>query len=96
MTLALTPCAAPDLLSAGLRNPLGRAKGMSRVVFDEAFSRKMGWMEGRIEFGREGRLVVCRNERGVGIWRVLEEEGGWEKVLEMDLRVSTDAIDEWE
>jgi U3 small nucleolar RNA-associated protein 4 len=87
MSLTLTPCAAPDLLAQSLRNPLGRAKGMSRVVFDETFSRKMGWMEGKVVTGREGRLVVCRGERGVGVWRVLEEEGGWEKVLEMDLRV---------
>jgi len=32
-------------------------------------------------------LVVGRKDRSVGIWRVLEDELGWEKVLEMDLRV---------
>jgi U3 small nucleolar RNA-associated protein 4 len=88
MALTLTPCASPELLSNSLKNPLGKAKGMSRVVFDEAFSRKMGWLEGRIGIGRAGRLVISRTERGIGIWRVLQEEGGWEKVLEMDLRVS--------
>jgi U3 small nucleolar RNA-associated protein 4 len=88
MALTLTPAAPPSLLSENLRNPLGKG-GMSRCVFDEALTRKMGYFPGgKIGVSRSGRLVLGRKERSVGLWRVLEDEQGWEKVLEMDLRVS--------
>lgn len=64
---------------------------MSRCVFDEAFTRKMGYLtggDGRVGVSRGGRFVLGRKERSVGLWRVLGDEAGWEKVLEMDLRVS--------
>lgn len=93
MSLTFTPAAPASLLSGNLRNPLGKAKGMSRTVFEEAYVRKNGFFggggsSGRIAFSAGGRLVVGRKDRGVGIWHVLEDEEGWEKVLEMDLRVS--------
>jgi U3 small nucleolar RNA-associated protein 4 len=88
MSLTFTPAASPSLLSESLRNPLGKG-GMSRCVFDEAFTRKMGYLgDGRIGVSRGGRFVLGRKERSVGLWRVLGDESGWEKVLEMDLRVS--------
>jgi U3 small nucleolar RNA-associated protein 4 len=90
MSLTYTPAAAPSLMSEDLRNPLGKG-GMSRCVFDEAFTRKMGYLtagDGRVGVSRGGRFVLGRKERSVGIWRVLGDEAGWEKVLEMDLRVS--------
>ena len=90
MSLTYTPAAAPSLMSEDLRNPLGKV-GMSRCVFDEAFTRKMGYLtagEGRVGVSRGGRFILGRKERSVGIWRVLGDEAGWEKVLEMDLRVS--------
>jgi U3 small nucleolar RNA-associated protein 4 len=92
MSLTFTPAAPPSLSSEGLRNPLGKG-GMSRCVFDEAFTRKMGYLtggNGRVGVSRGGRLVLGRKERSVGLWRVLGDEQGWEKVLEMDLRVSRD------
>jgi U3 small nucleolar RNA-associated protein 4 len=93
MSLQFTPAAPASMISNSLRNPLGKAKGMSRVVFDEAYLRKMSYIggggnTGRVAFSAQGRLVVGRKDRGVGIWRVLEDEQGWEKVLEMELRVS--------
>jgi len=89
MSLTFTPAAAPSLLSENLRNPLGKQSGISRCVFEDAFARKMGYFAaGRIGFSRGGRLVLGRKERSVGIWKVLDDERGWEKVLEMDLRVS--------
>lgn len=90
MSLTYTPAAAPSLMSEDLRNPLGKG-GMSRCVFDEAFTRKMGYLtagDGRVGVSKGGRFVLGRKERSVGIWRVLGDEAGWEKVLEMDLRVS--------
>lgn len=90
MSLTFTPAAPPSLNSEGLRNPLGKG-GMSRCVFDEAFTRKMGYLtsgNSRVDVSQSGRLVLGRKERSVGIWRVLDDEAGWEKVLEMDLRVS--------
>jgi U3 small nucleolar RNA-associated protein 4 len=57
-------------------------------VFEDAFARKMGYFAaGRMSFSRGGRLVIGRKERSVGVWKVLDDEQGWEKVLEMDLRV---------
>jgi U3 small nucleolar RNA-associated protein 4 len=90
MSLTFTPAAAPSLKSEDLRNPLGKG-GMSRCVFDEAFTRKMGYLtagQGPVGVSKGGRFVLGRKERSVGIWRVLGDEAGWEKVLEMDLRVS--------
>ena len=90
MSLTFTPAASPSvsLGSEGLRNPLGKV-GMSRCIFDEAFTRKVGYLQdGRIAVSRGGRYVLGRKERSVGLWRVLGDEAGWEKVLEMDLRVS--------
>lgn len=89
MSLTLTPAAAPSLQSEKLRNPLGKAYGMSRCVFEEAFTRKLGFLGGkdRISISRGARLVVGRKDRSVGVWRVLPDEQGWEKVLEMDFRV---------
>ena len=88
MSLTFTPAAPPSLTSDDLRNPLGKG-GLSRCVFDEAFTRKMGYLgDGRIGVSKGGRFVLGRKERSVGLWRVLDDELGWEKVLEMDLRVS--------
>lgn len=90
MSLVFTPAAPPNLFAQSLRNPLGRLKGPSKVVFDEAFTRKMGpFGSGRISVSTGARLVVGRKDRSVGIWRVMEDELGWEKVLEMDLRVGS-------
>ena len=96
MAVSFSPAATSDLLVNNIQNPLSKATGMSRVVFDEGFSRKMSCMgggrgTGRVNVSRKGRLVVVRRDRGVGIWRVLEEEQGWEKLLDMDLRVSNSA-----
>jgi U3 small nucleolar RNA-associated protein 4 len=88
MSLVLTPAASPNPLAQTLKNPLGRSQGRSKMIFDEAFTRKMSCFGyGRICASRGARLVVGRKDRSVGIWRVLEDELGWEKVLEMDLRV---------
>jgi len=88
MSLTFTPAASPSLNSDDLRNPLGKG-GLSRCVFDEAFTRKMGYLgDDRIGVSKGGRFVLGRKERSVGLWRVLDDELGWEKVLEMDLRVS--------
>ncbi|RSH87122.1 U3 small nucleolar RNA-associated protein [Saitozyma podzolica] len=97
MSLVLTPAATPDLSADKLRNPLGKTKGLSRVVFEESYARKMSFLggsrnTGRIAVARGARLVVGRKDRSVGIWRVLEDEQGWEKVLEMDLRLRTNIV----
>ena len=94
MSLTFTPAASPSLGSEALRNPLGKV-GMSRCIFDEAFTRKIGYLQdGRVAVSRGGRFVLGRKERSVGLWRVLGDEAGWEKVLEMDLRVSDRASEQ--
>jgi len=94
MSLTFTPAASPSLGSETLRNPLGKV-GMSRCIFDEAFTRKIGYLQdGRVAVSRGGRFVLGRKERSVGLWRVLGDEAGWEKVLEMDLRVSPRASEQ--
>ncbi|WVR08787.1 hypothetical protein IAU60_005845 [Kwoniella sp. DSM 27419] len=97
MTLALTSAGSPDLLAEDLKNALSKPRGVSRAIFEESFSRKMGYMSGgransRISFARDARLVCGRKERSVGIWRVLPDEQGWEKCLEMELRLRTNLI----
>lgn len=88
MSLTLTPAASPSMLSEQLQNPLGKV-GISRCVFEEAFTRKLGYLgRDRISVSKSARLVVGRKERSVGVWKVFEDEEGWEKVLEMDFRVS--------
>lgn len=91
MSLTMTPAAPPSLLSEDLRNPLAKGVGVSRCVFEEAFTRKLGYLgRDRMCISKGGRLVVGRKDRSVGVWKVFEDEEGWEKVLEMDFRVRLD------
>ncbi|TXT12946.1 hypothetical protein VHUM_01347 [Vanrija humicola] len=98
MAPVFTPAAAPDLLAEKLRSPLGKAKkGAHKVVFEEAFSRRLPMFGGergatRISVSRGARLVVGRKDRSVGIWTVLEDEQGWKKLVEMDLQLRTNLI----
>jgi U3 small nucleolar RNA-associated protein 4 len=97
MAPVLTPAAAPELLAEKLRNPLGKDKKAARVVFEEAYSRKLPMFGGeraqsRISMSRGGRLVVGRKDRSVGVWRVEADEDGWTKVLEMDLKLRTNLL----
>ncbi|KAL1412484.1 U3 small nucleolar RNA-associated protein [Vanrija albida] len=98
MAPVFTPAAAPDLLAEKLRSPLGKdKKGQHKVVFEEAFSRRLPMFGGergttRISVSRGARLVVGRKDRSVGIWTVLEDEQGWKKLVEMDLQLRTNLI----
>jgi U3 small nucleolar RNA-associated protein 4 len=97
MAPVLTPAAAPELLAEKLRNPLGKDKKAARVVFEEAYSRKLPMFggergHGRISISRGGRLVVGRKDRSIGVWRVEDDEDGWTKALEMDLKLRTNLI----
>jgi U3 small nucleolar RNA-associated protein 4 len=63
-------------------------------------------MKSAVAIARKARLVMCLSDAGVTIWRILEKkrpedlgdvaepvnEGGWEKVLEMELNVQTNLI----
>ncbi|ORX40916.1 quinon protein alcohol dehydrogenase-like superfamily [Kockovaella imperatae] len=91
MSLALTPAGETG------RNPLGKAKGMSRTIFEESFARKLSYMgggrgTGRISLARAPRLLLARKDRSVGVWKILEDELGWEKLFEMDFRLRTSLI----
>lgn len=97
MAPVLTTAAAPELLAEKLRDPLGKEKGYKRIVFDEAYPRRLPMFggergAGRVSVAREARLVVGRKDRSVGVWRVMEDEKGWQKVLEMDLKLRTNLI----
>ncbi|WVQ77610.1 hypothetical protein IAR50_007298 [Cryptococcus sp. DSM 104548] len=96
MTPTFTSAASPS--STALRSALSKPKlGKQPVTFEESFPRRMGYlsggpMGGYVALSKGGRLVVGRRERSVGIWRVQEDESGWEKVLEMELRLRTNLI----
>lgn len=98
MAPVLTSAAPADIMADKLKNPLAKNKNMrQRVTFEEAYSRKLSAFGGergasRISVAREARLVLGRKDRSVGVWRVLEDEGGWEKVLEMELKLRTNLI----
>ncbi|OCF35969.1 hypothetical protein I316_02464 [Kwoniella heveanensis BCC8398] len=97
MALSLTSAGSPDLLAEKMKNALAKPRGAVRAVFEESFSRKMGYLSGgrgnsHIDFARQARLVLGRKERGVGVWKVLEDEQGWEKMLEMELKLRTNLI----
>ncbi|WVF67825.1 hypothetical protein IAT40_002586 [Kwoniella sp. CBS 6097] len=97
MALSLTSAGSPDLLAEKMKNALAKPRGAVRAVFEESFSRKMGYLSGgrgngHIEFARQARLVLGRKERGVGVYKVLEDEQGWEKMLEMELKLRTNLI----
>ncbi|WWD07161.1 hypothetical protein V865_005258 [Kwoniella europaea PYCC6329] len=96
MSLTFTSAGTPDSGSSLLvKNPLGKFKGASgsRVTFEESFSRKMGYMtDGRVQFAPQARLLLGRKDRSVGVWKVLEDEQGWEKVLEIELKLRTNLI----
>lgn len=97
MAPVLTTAAAPELLVEKLRDPLGKEKGYKRIVFDEAYPRRLPMFggergAGRVSVAQGARLIVGRKDRSVGVWRVLDDEKGWEKVLEMDLKLRTNLI----
>lgn len=97
MAPVLTSAAPADIMADKLKNPLAKNKNRQRVTFEEAYSRKLSAFGGergasRISVAREARLVLGRKDRSVGVWRVLEDEGGWEKVLEMELKLRTNLI----
>jgi U3 small nucleolar RNA-associated protein 4 len=91
MSLVLSVAGAPDPTVTSLHDPLGK-EHHSRTNFEESPYRRQsylggGRMSGRIGVARDARLVIGRKDRSVGVWRILEDEQGWEKVLEMELRV---------
>ncbi|KAL7420926.1 U3 small nucleolar RNA-associated protein [Cryptotrichosporon argae] len=93
MGLSFTPCAAPTLDADRLGNPLARPGPARQVVFEEAQTRRTASISpGHLSFARSARLVVGRKDRTVGIWRVLQDERGWEKVLDMDLKLRTNLV----
>jgi U3 small nucleolar RNA-associated protein 4 len=63
-------------------------------------------MKSAVAIARKARLIMCLSDAGVTIWRILEkkrledsrdstesgDDGGWEKVLEMELNVHTNLI----
>lgn len=103
-TLVLTPCATPDSANAELDNPLSSLTGKGRkgeTLMPEAYYQRSTGMNGvssqTISVG--GGMVVCLREKGAGVWRVRsaaeeggEKKGGWDKVLEMELKVASNLI----
>lgn len=103
----MTPCSTPGSRNDGLPNPLvPLANSTSSTVLGEAYYRKMGGLNGAdastisVTKSEDSRLVVCRREGGLGVWRVAGKKqssgkqavGGWEKVIEMELKKSTTAM----
>ncbi|WVQ86293.1 hypothetical protein IAT38_008462 [Cryptococcus sp. DSM 104549] len=98
MSLGLTSAGSPDMVSDKARSPLGKPRSAGgKTTFEESWTRRMGYLSGGrgndvVSLAREARLVLGRKERSVGLWRVLDEEKGWEKLLEMELRLRTNIV----
>ncbi|WWC92534.1 uncharacterized protein L201_007493 [Kwoniella dendrophila CBS 6074] len=106
LTSAGLPDLLSEKLKNPLSKPNTKKTGSSsssqqRSIFEESFSRKYGYLSGgksnsssssRISFAPKARLFLGRKDKGLGIWKVLKDEQGWEKVLEMELRLRTNLI----
>ncbi|WVN86073.1 uncharacterized protein L203_101231 [Cryptococcus depauperatus CBS 7841] len=97
MSLAFTPASYPTSSQTLFHSALGKIKGKFPLNFEESQPRRMSYLSGgplggKVDFSRDGRLVAVRKERSVGIWKVEENEAGWEKLLEMELRLRTNLI----
>ena len=89
-SLVYTPASTSSETST-LANPISDSDS---TTFQESFNRKGSFIpqrSGPINFAREGKLLVCRRERGIDVWKLKGEnskrEKAWEKVLEMEFKV---------
>ncbi|KGB78908.3 hypothetical protein CNBG_4746 [Cryptococcus deuterogattii R265] len=98
MSPTFTPASHPS--SPPLPSPLSRpSQSQTQPTFESTHPRRMGYLSSGlltssspITFSPSARLVVGKRDRGVGIWRVHPNENGWEKLLEMELRLRTAII----
>lgn len=98
MSPTFTPASHPS--SPPLPSPLARpSQSQTLPTFESTHPRRMGYLSSGllsssspITFSPSARLVVGKRARGVGIWRVHPNENGWEKLLEMELRLRTTII----
>lgn len=98
MSPTFTPASHPS--SPSLPSPLSRpSQSQTQPTFESTHPRRMGYLSSGllassspITFSPSARLVVGKRDRGVGIWRVHPNENGWEKLLEMELRLRTTII----
>lgn len=104
MQVALTPASSADMLVDGesLLNPISR----NHVTkFGDALQHRMGFTPSGhgtdvLGMSESKRLIMVRRYRGIGIWRLRELEKqydeakptGWDKVLEMNLQVSSGSL----
>ncbi|OWT36156.1 U3 small nucleolar RNA-associated protein 4 [Cryptococcus neoformans] len=98
MSPTFTPASHPS--SSPFPSPLARpSQSQTLLTFESTHPRRMGYLSSGllsssspITFSPSARLVVGKRDRGVGIWRVHPNENGWEKLLEMELRLRTTIV----
>ncbi|KAH9947650.1 WD40 repeat-like protein [Amylocystis lapponica] len=106
MSVVTTPAAlAPSTAAARVTNPLATS---AAATFEEAYHRRLAYCAGpcsapAVHLARAARLLLCMRDAGVSVWRILPkagaalqdcagEDGGWERVLDMELSVRTNLV----
>ncbi|KAI0314976.1 WD40 repeat-like protein [Amylostereum chailletii] len=103
MSVAVTPAALPRNASTRVKNPLGTSVVATfEDAYHRRLAYPTGCHgTSAVYLARQARLVLCLRDTGVTLWRILRkssgvevvdehllgEQGGWEKILEMDLNV---------
>lgn len=93
MSPVFTPSATPGRFGSMPTNPFNKSGPAS---FEESHYHRTPFTTPVTSVSAPSRLVACRQEKKIGIWRILEtpaksenddeESGGWVKVLEMELK----------
>nr|GAT47880.1 predicted protein [Mycena chlorophos] len=103
MSIVVTPAALPASTFLKTINPISTSM---HCTFEDSYHRRIPYSTGpsstsAIHVARSARLVCCTRDAGLEIWRILERrsdgessqaEGGWEKVLDMELNVHTNVL----
>jgi U3 small nucleolar RNA-associated protein 4 len=98
MSLIFSPCATPSLNPIKLQNPF--SKGGS-TNFQDSLYHRASFSTPSVCVSPQSRLVVCRNDDRILVWRIQETDskpevmegeaslGNWTKLLDMQLKVKS-------
>ena len=75
MSVVLTPAALPSSTITKVVNPLSTS---TVATFEDSYQRRLAYCSGSwggsaISVARRVRLVLCRRDSGISVWRILEK-----------------------
>ena len=75
MSVVLTPAALPSSTITKVVNPLSTS---TVATFEDSYQRRLAYSSGSwggsaISVARRVRLVLCRRDSGISVWRILEK-----------------------